>query len=148
MKYGDGKTALLMAAQTNNCDLVDYLLRECAAYPEQVGKVVIDNENIDDASALWCSAAVGCLQCVKVLLEHGANVNTTTSTNSTPLRAACFDGHYDIVQYLIANNADIELANQHGHTCLMIACYKKHYRIARYLIENGAQVNRQSLKGK
>src|SRR6218665_521285 len=132
MKY-EGKTALLLATQNNSCDLVDFLLRECHADPEQVGKVVIDNENIEDASALWCAAAIGCLRCVKVLLDHGANVNTTTSTNSTPLRAACFDGHLEIVKYLVDHNADIELANQHGHTCLMIACYKKHYNIARYL---------------
>lgn len=49
-----------------------------------------------------------------MLVEHGAFVNNTTSTNSTPLRAACFDGHLPIVQYLIAHGADVEKANRHG----------------------------------
>ena len=62
-------------------------------------------------------------------------MNSTTKTNSTPLRAACFDGHYEIVKYLVEHNADIEVANRHGHTCLMIACYKGHFKIAKYLID-------------
>jgi len=87
------------------------------------------------------------LEIVKLLVKSGANVNSTTKTNSTPLRAACFDGHFEIVKYLVEHNADIEVANRHGHTCLMIACYKGHFKIARYLIDIGADVNRKSVKG-
>ena len=39
------------------------------------------------------------------MTERGANVNSTTKTNSTPLRAACFDGHFDIVKYLVEKGA-------------------------------------------
>ncbi|XP_010173153.1 protein fem-1 homolog A, partial [Antrostomus carolinensis] len=82
------------------------------------------------------------------LLDHGASVNQTTLTNSTPLRAACFDGHLEIVRYLVGERgADLEVANRHGHTCLMISCYKGHREIARYLLEKGADVNRRSVKG-
>ena len=47
----------------------------------------------------------GHLDIVKLLVKSGANVNSTTKTNSTPLRAACFDGHYEIVKYLVEHNA-------------------------------------------
>lgn len=57
------------------------------------------------APALWCAAAAGHTSIVKLLVRHGANVNSTTKTNSTPLRAACFDGHYEIVKYLVAHGA-------------------------------------------
>lgn len=73
---------------------------------------------------LRCAAAAGHINIVKLLVRHGANVNSTTKTNSTPLRAACFDGHFEIVKYLVAHGADVEVANRHGHTCLMISCYK------------------------
>ena len=96
---------------------------------------------------MWCAAAAGYLKIVELLVNKGAKVNSTTRTNSTPLRAACFDGHYDIVKYLIKNKADYEIANRHGHTCLMIACYKGHYRIAEYLLKLNADVNRRSVKG-
>lgn len=74
-------------------------------------------------------------------------MNNTTKTNSTPLRAACFDGHLDIARLLVKNGADIEIANRHGHTCLMIACYKGHLEIVKFLINNGADINRKSIKG-
>ncbi|KFO77594.1 Protein fem-1 A, partial [Cuculus canorus] len=93
-------------------------------------------------------AAAGHLHVVRSLLERGACVNQTTVTNSTPLRAACFDGHLDVVRYLVGERgADLEVANRHGHTCLMISCYKGHREIARYLLEKGADVNRRSAKG-
>ena len=40
-------------------------------------------------------------------MERGASVNSVTKTNSTPLRAACFDGHYEIVKYLVEHGAGI-----------------------------------------
>ena len=84
---------------------------------------------------------------MEFLVEKRAFVNSTTKTKSTPLRAACYDGHLEIVQFLIENGADVEIANRHGHTCLMIACYKGHFRIAKYLIDCGSNVNRKSVKG-
>ena len=74
-------------------------------------------------------------------------MNSTTKSNSTALRAACFDGHFEIVKFLVENSADIEIANRHGHTCLMIACYKGHLAIAKYLITRAADLNRKSVKG-
>ena len=49
--------------------------------------------------------ATGHLEIVRLLVKSGANVNSTTKTNSTPLRAACFDGHFEIVKYLVEHNA-------------------------------------------
>lgn len=92
-------------------------------------------------------SAAGHIKIVKYLISKGANVNSTTKSNSTALRAACFDGHYEIVKYLVEHDADIEISNRHGHTCLMIACYKGHYQIAKYLISKSADLNRKSIKG-
>lgn len=142
-----GATPLVIASRNGHYDIVHYLLYKTHADCEQTGSVIFDGETIEGAPPLWCAAAAGHLQIVKLLVKHGAIVNSTTRTNSTPLRAACFDGHYDIVKYLVKNGADIEVANRHGHTCLMIACYKGHYRIAQYLLALHANVNRRSVKG-
>lgn len=125
---------------TNQPDLIFHL-------SSQTASVEFDGDEIHHAPPLWCAAAVGCIDCVRFLVKKGASVNSTTSTNSTPLRAACFDGHFEIVKYLVEAGADMEIANQHGHTCLMISCYKKHLNIATYLLDRGAQINRQSAKG-
>lgn len=69
--------------------------------------VIFDGETIEGAPPLWCAAAAGWSNVVRLLVSRGAKVNSTTRTNSTPLRAACFDGHFDIVQYLVKNGAGI-----------------------------------------
>lgn len=142
-----GATPLVIACRCGHYDIVEYLISKCHANVEQVGSVIFDGETIEDAPPLWCAAAAGHISIVKLLVKWGANVNSTTRTNSTPLRAACFDGHFEIVKYLINNGADFEVANRHGHTCLMIACYKGHYKIAQYLLSLKADVNRRSVKG-
>lgn len=67
--------------------------------------VVFGGETIEGAPPLWCAAAAGHDQIVQFLVYEGANVNSTTQTNSTPLRAACFDGHFNIVQFLVKKGA-------------------------------------------
>lgn len=142
-----GATPLVIACRNGHYDVAEYLIERCHADLEQPGSVMFDGETIEGAPPLWCAAAAGHLDIVKLLISHGAKVNTTTRTNSTPLRAACFDGHLEIVKYLVQHGADIEVANRHGHTCLMIACYKGHIRIAKYLLSLKASVNRKSVKG-
>eukprot|EP00096_Caligus_rogercresseyi_P001274 TRINITY_DN1203_c0_g1_i1.p1 TRINITY_DN1203_c0_g1~~TRINITY_DN1203_c0_g1_i1.p1 ORF type:complete len:701 (+),score=220.98 TRINITY_DN1203_c0_g1_i1:573-2675(+) len=144
----NGATPLVLSCRNGHREVVEYLVERCGADVEQAGSVTFDGETIEGAPPLWCAAAAGHEQIVKLLVQEGkANVNSTTKTNSTPLRAACFDGHYEIVKYLVEHGANIEVANRHGHTCLMIACYKGHLRISKYLIAIGADVNRKSVKG-
>lgn len=95
----------MIACRNGHYDIVEYLLTKCRANVEQVGSVSFDGEPIEDAPPLWCAAAAGHLGIVKMLVRRGANVNSTTRTNSTPLRAACFDGHYEIVKYLVHHGA-------------------------------------------
>lgn len=75
---------------------------------------------------------------VKMLVRAGANVNHPTKTNSTPLRAACFDGRLDIVKYLTDHSANIHITNKYNNTCLMIAAYKGHVDVVQFLLELGA----------
>lgn len=86
----------------------------------------------------------GHLNVVKTLVKFGANVNHLTKTNSTPLRAACFDGRLDIVKYLTEHNANIHIANKYNNTCLMIAAYKGHLEVVSYLLEQGANPNEKA----
>lgn len=84
------------------------------------------------------SPGAGYLSIVKTLVKAGADVNHPTGTNSTPLRAACFDGRLDIVTYLTEHNANIHIANKYNNTCLMIAAYKGHEEVVTYLLDQGA----------
>lgn len=64
------------------------------------------------------------MKVVKVLIKAGAEVDHPTKTNSTPLRAACFDGRLDIVRYLSEHKANVHSANKYNNTCLMVSGYR------------------------
>ena len=74
-------------------------------------------------------------------------MNHVTRTNSTPLRAACFEGRLDIVEFLCENKADFSIANKYNNTCLMISCYKGHQDVVQYLLSVGADPNSKALCG-
>ena len=66
-------------------------MTEYGADSETEGVVKFDGHVIEGATALWCAAGAGYFSIVTALVCHGADVNHVTKTNSTPLRAACFE---------------------------------------------------------
>lgn len=80
-------------------------------------------------------------------MKHGADVNQTTNTSSTPLRVACYEGHLHIVKYLVEHGADIEIANKDNHTPLMIAAHKGKADVVKYLLSVKASVDREDHRG-
>ncbi|XP_052792862.1 protein fem-1 homolog B-like [Mya arenaria] len=146
-EQGQWTTPLIIAARNGQDKVVLILLSNFNANVEQTGTVKFDGFSIEGATPLWCAAGAGHHNIVKMLIEHGANVNHTTATNSTPLRAACFDGRLDIVKYLIENKADVSIANRYKNTCLMISCYKGHKDVVQFLLDSGAPMDERALCG-
>lgn len=128
-------------------DVVEYLVDRCGASVEAGGSVHFDGEIIEGAP-LWAASAAGHLDVVRTAAPRGLG-EPHHAYQLDALRAACFDGHLEVVRYLQGEHqADLEVANRHGHTCLMISCQgAATARPARYLLEQGAQVNRRSAKG-
>lgn len=137
-------TPLIVAAMNGHFDVVHILLTQLKPNLEKEGRVKFDGHLIEGASALWVAAGAGHLNIVKLLIEHGADINHHTKNVSTPVRAACFDGRLDIIRYLVDHGADINLANGYNNTCLMISSYKGHADVVEYLLENDALPNEQA----
>jgi Fem-1 family protein b len=60
---------------------------------------------------------------VKQLVEHGADVNHTTNTNSTPVRCACYSGNVSMARYLIENGAHIHIVRKNNDPNLALSVY-------------------------
>ena len=147
IKDGDDlATPLIIAARDGKLDFVKVILRY-EANTEARGTINIDGGVIEDCTALWVAACKGHFDVVRLLIEQSAEVDSRTSSNSTPLRAAAFDGHLDIVRCLVENGADVNARNNFNNTPLMITCYKGHPNVASYLVKHGANINLQDNKG-
>lgn len=76
---------------------------------------------------------------LKILIDHGADINRLDSGGSTPLLCAVGPGYYHIVKMLIDKGADVNLADPSDHlTPLRIALNRHRKKIAQLLREHGA----------
>ena len=67
------------------------------------------------------AARQGCVDCIPVLLEGGADVNAADPDGITPLLSALINGHYDAAALLVEKGANPNLADRTGRTPLYSA---------------------------
>ena len=151
IKDGDDlATPLIVAARDGKLKFVKVLLRY-EANIEACGTIKVESGKysavVEDCTALWIASAKGHFDIVRLLIKHNAEVDSRTSTNSTPLRAAAFMGHLDIVRCLVEKGADVNARNNVNGTPLMATCNNGHLDVASYLVKHGANINLQDNDG-
>lgn len=90
---------------------------------------------------LTAAAERGHLDVVKVLLEHGATINTQDGFGKTALIAAVRSGSLDLVKYLIDKDADPNIRSTEGTSALHIAAACGHLPIISILLDMGMPIN-------
>lgn len=103
----DNFTALDFAAYAKNPTAMKMLLDSKAKFSGRV-----------KSEALHIAAGEGCLECVKLLVGSGANVNykTDKTPGSTPLMEAIDKRHYDIARYLLEKGANPKARDALGNS--------------------------------
>ena len=135
----DGATALMWAAQLDDLEVADLLIRAGA-------NVSAANDN--GATALGLACANASARMVEKLLKAGANPNAALVSGETALMTAAATGNLDVVKLLLAYKTDVNAKEtREGQTALMWALAEKHPEAARALIENGADVHARSKGG-
>jgi len=102
------------------------------------------------------AAREDCLECVRLLVEAGADVNQATNYGWTPLLTATQNKHYELAAYLLDHGANPNLPNKGGWTPLYLATDNRNIEAGDYpvrkpdmdhldyiklLIAKGANVN-------
>jgi ankyrin repeat protein len=124
--------AMYNAASAEHEDVVQYLLESCRADPNALGN--------EYGNAITGAAFDGNLKIVQLLIDHGADVN---STNGWALQAATLNGFRDVILALLNAGAAV---NQNSHlfsdgTALQAACVRGDHEIAQLLLQRGANPN-------
>lgn len=104
------------------------------------------------------AAREGCLECARLLVEAGADVNEQSNYGWTALLTATNNRWYELGTYLIGQGADVNIANMGGMTPLYLATDNRNIeggdypvpsadmddlQYIRLLLESGADPNHQ-----
>ena len=102
------------------------------------------------------AAREDCLECARILVQAGADVNQTSRYGWTPLLTAVQNRHYQLAKYLLEHGADPNIKNKGGWTPLYLAVDNRnieggdypvrpadmdHLDFIKLLIDRGADVN-------
>jgi ankyrin repeat protein len=133
----DGTTALHWAAQADDLEMADLLLRAGA-------KVVAANQA--GATPLLLACVNGSSAMIGALVKAGADVNAPlTRSGDTALMIASRTGKIDAVKTLLDARANINTKETWGGTtALMWAAAERHSDVVKLLIDRGADVNAKS----
>ena len=88
------------------------------------------------------------VETVRLLVDHGADVNALDCSHSTPLHLASLQGVLDAVQILIKHGADVNAQDYDHRIPLFLAMQHEASNLARFLLENGADPELKNKSGK
>jgi ankyrin repeat protein len=105
---------------------------------ETVENVTFDTEARKTRALFW-AARMSSLDCIRVLVRHGANPNSISIDRQTPLTIAAQYGHLEAVKILLNDPCiDIAFKGRSGRSALSFAAGNGHSEIVEALLERGA----------
>jgi hypothetical protein len=125
---------------------------------ELLSRANVDNvEDVHGGTALLWAVVGGFTECVKYLLEMGADVNACNNWGSAPLFVASLGGRVELVRVLLDAGAVVDATRGYaksrvgsergrfvyiydGRTPLCLAVHHNHRDVARMLIYRGASI--------
>ena len=89
-------------------------------------------------SPLHCAAFGGHVEIVRLLCDHGADIEAQDNGGWRPLQYAAINGHISVVKELVEErNAEINVRNGDGHAALRLARLNNKPDVAAYLLSHG-----------
>src|SRR5208283_5101230 len=108
-----------------------------AAHLLENGADTEDVENSVGCNALTFACLSGSFEVVRMLLDHGGNVNAGDRFRRTALMAAAATGNIGAVLLLLTNGADAQLESKFGTTAADLAAIEGHSEIVALLQPSG-----------
>lgn len=126
-----GQTALMWAAAQSQPAMIRLLVRNGAEVDERAAvrdwqrRVTAEGRPKDmyrgGLTPLLFAAREGCIDCLRVLLEEGADIDLPDPDGATALIVALLNYHWDTGRFLIEAGADVNLWDIYGQSPLYVA---------------------------
>jgi ankyrin repeat protein len=126
-----GETALMWAVAQKHAAVAKELLAKGADVNARSTANKWERQNSAEPREKWLplgslgalefAARQGCVDCVPVLVQAGADINAPDQDGITPLLSAMINGHYDVANVLLENGANPNIADRTGRTPLYSA---------------------------
>ncbi|XP_074657107.1 uncharacterized protein LOC141910276 [Tubulanus polymorphus] len=133
-----GRTAVMIAAQLCDCDILEHLVRF----------VFRRNQCVNDCDAKHQTALIYAVkhdrdEAVEVLAQNGAEINQSDDAGVTPLLIAVRRRNVKTASALIKNGADANAIDTRGRNALHYCFEKENHSLGliKLLLEEGADVN-------
>ncbi|KAK7229785.1 hypothetical protein V2G26_001955 [Clonostachys chloroleuca] len=127
--------------------LLSRLLEErrsiCSVYRKTLPDIdtYINAKNGRDGTALQAASAEGHEEIVRLLLDHGAEIDLT---DQSALYMASQNGHEAIVQLLLQKGIEADAAGKFSKSPLEAASSRGHQGVIQLLLDHGANINAAS----
>jgi ankyrin repeat protein len=97
-------------------------------------------------TALQCACGSGSIEIVRLLIDHGADLNPADGGRNA-LHVAAYNGHGEILLLLVDSGAQVNATDVWFATSLQEACERGYVEVVQVLLERGADVNLMDLSG-
>jgi ankyrin repeat protein len=126
-----GQTALMYAAGESHSEVMRELIDHGAQVNDRDRTVKWERQTTAEPREKWLptgsltpltfAARQDCIECVRVLLEKGADINATDPDGISAAVTAIINGHYDVAAFLADKGINVNLADKTGRTALYAA---------------------------
>jgi len=131
------QTPLMWAIGNGNAAVVDFLIRHKAEVDVRAAVNDWGNQITSEPRAqyrpsggmtpLLYATRFGCMECVRLLLKAGADINRPTPDGVTPLMNAIDNLQYEVANFLLDQGANPHLTDWWGRNALFIAIDMRSY---------------------
>jgi hypothetical protein len=143
-----GRTALSWASWEGHDSVVNLLISRVLRWHKflitrrlSTSSNIMDIKDSNGCTPLLNAALNGHAIVFRILVDRGADINTTDNSGMTPLARAAWEGHEVITRILVDRGADINTTDDLGMTPLASAVWGGHEVITRILVDRGANIN-------
>mmetsp|Transcript_19704 Transcript_19704/g.30843 ORF Transcript_19704/g.30843 Transcript_19704/m.30843 type:complete len:388 (-) Transcript_19704:136-1299(-) len=132
---GSGGSTLFNIAEKGD----ESLLSSRLAQASQDGTLKLEERHHQFGyTLLHFAAREGHVECGRMILQYGANVDAKNNYGYTPLHLAALQDRIEFGKMLIEHNADMDAGDEQGDRPLHIAVREDHSQFAKMLLESGA----------